>query len=260
MTKVLMFGATGGCGNQTLLRLLEDGVHVTVIVRDESRLSLPVQGHKNLTVVVAPDGHLGMPLGQYIIGCDAVISTLGHNLTFSGICGPPKRLCSDTTQKVCAVIRDLEPEVPIKFIFISTEGVDSPDGTDPKRSICERITLCLLWLLLPPHADNMAVLDVIQSEVSGDRNPYVEFCAVRPSDLIHGELTPGGFSVHENLQNGIFNGTRPSTRANVGRFMANLVTKPEVWEQWKNKFPHLLDCHVAEGEVEMKMDKEYDHV
>lgn len=48
------------------------------------------------------------------------------------------------------------------------------------------------------------------------------------------------YTVHETLQNGLFNaGT--TTRANVGHFMADLVTDQIVWSQWKGKFPQIID-------------------
>ena len=51
------------------------------------------------------------------------------------------------------------------------------------------------------------------------------------------------FTFHETLQNGLFNaGT--TRRANVGVFMADLVTKSGLWETWKNKFPHILDVGI----------------
>ena len=39
-------------------------------------------------------------------------------------------------------------------------------------------------------------------------------------------------------------------RANVGEFMADLATKPEVWAQWKNGYPHILDKAPAEAKPE----------
>ena len=76
-------------------------------------------------------------------------------------------------------------------------------------------------------------------QVSGSNNRFVDFVAVRPSDLIDGEET--SYTLHERLQNGIFNaGT--TTRANVGRFMADLVTDTQLWTEWKGKWPHILNA------------------
>ena len=100
----------------------------------------------------------------------------------------------------------------------------------------ERLLLGLLWLLLPPMTDNVNVVKFLSREAHA--NPHVDFCAPRPSDMVNGE--PGAFTLHATLQNGIFNAGR-TTRANVGQFMADLATKPEIWQQWKNSFPQILD-------------------
>ena len=56
--------------------------------------------------------------------------------------------------------------------------------------------------------------------------------------MIDGDERP--WRAFPTLQNGIFNaGT--TTRANVGAFMADLVTKAAVWAEWRNGYPHLLD-------------------
>ena len=69
-------------------------------------------------------------------------------------------------------------------------------------------------------------------------NPHFEFCAVRPSDL--SDAPASEYTLHAALQNGIFNGGGTS-RANVGAFMADLVTKPDVFAEWTNAFPHILN-------------------
>ena len=102
--------------------------------------------------------------------------------------------------------------------------------------LLERLLLFLLWLLLPPVGDNEAVLPYLHTEASA--NPAVDFVAVRPSDMIDGDERP--YSVFATLQNGIFNAGQ-STRANVGAYMADLVTKTELWTNWRNGYPQLLD-------------------
>ena len=151
--------------------------------------------------------------------------------------GFPRRLCRDSVRQLCRVAEQLQPPSPIRLIVISTEGVNRLDGADPPRSYSERLILALLWLRLPPHADNMAVVDVLHREARA--NPCVEFCALRPSDLIDGE--PGAYTAHATLQNGILNAGK-TTRANVGQFMAELVTEASTWAQWKNGFPQILDA------------------
>merc|ERR1712023_245941 len=99
-------------------------------------------------------------------------------MTRKGIWGHPRRLCVDSTRRVCEAIRQLAPETPIKYIVVSTEGVDKLDGSDPKRGLCERALLKLLEWTLPPMVDNMEVVRYLHKEVSGTKNPHVDFCAV----------------------------------------------------------------------------------
>ena len=241
MPKVLVLGATGGIGSKALLRLLERGVEVTVLVRSADRLPDAAKGHANLSIVTSVEGHLGVDLTDHVRGCDAVVSCLGHNLTRKGIWGKQGRwLCLDTTRAVLDTIGALRPSKPVKYIVVSTEGVDQPNGEDPKRGKMERFVLWLLKHLLPPHADNMATIAFLGNAPNSE---FVDFCAVRPSDLIDGEES--AYSLHATLQNGIFNAGQ-TTRANVGRFMADLVTEPSVWAKWKGCYPQLLN--VAAGE------------
>lgn len=84
--------------------------------------------------------------------------------------------------------------------------------------------------------------DYLHTEVS--KIPQVQYCAVRPDDLLDSEKKTEElpqFEVHEVLQNGLFN-AGVTTRANVGRFMADLVTESAVWHRWKGKFPQILDA------------------
>ena len=244
--KVLLFGGTGGCGSQALLSLLQRGIAVIVVVRSETRIPDTAKGHKLLTVVVETRGHLCMDrseLTEILRSCSHVISCCGHRMTFQGLCGAPRSLCTDTVKLVCELMEQLKPVSPLKLIVINTEGCDRLDGADPKRGCAERLLLSCLWCCIPPHRDNVGVMNYLSR--TGPSNPSIEFCIVRPSDLIDDEACE--FTLHETLQNGIFNaGT--TRRANVGGFMADLVTKAGLWETWKNKFPHILDVVVMKKE------------
>ena len=106
---------------------------MTAIVRSADRLPAGATGHKLLTVVVVPGGHLTLSdeamaghmrgeedgtryrdlaehserLSRYLAstpaGCDAVISALGHNLTLRGMYGEPRKLCTHTVSQLCRV-------------------------------------------------------------------------------------------------------------------------------------------------------------
>ena len=94
----------------------------------------------------------------------------------------------------------------------------------------------LLTMLLPPMSDNVQTSHYLYNRILGSK--YVEFCCVRPDDLIDADQTP--YTVHATLQNGLFNAAS-STRSNVGHFMADLVTEPNVWAQWRGKYPQVIN-------------------
>ena len=260
--KVLLLGATGGIGRHALARLLEHGVETTVIVRSADRLLVHdtcttarrAAGDQLLTVVVEPRGHLALDAAawqEHVRGCDAVISCLGHNLSFRGIWGAPRRLCAETTRVVCEAVRALAPPAPVKYIVVNTEGVDRLDGADPPRGWGERLVLWMLQKVLPPHADNMATLAYLTTEtLPAGKNPHVSFCAVRPSNLTDsGDGATSAYTLHATLQNGIFNAGE-TRRANVGAFMADLVSNPDLWAAWADTFPHILDDEVSAAAAE----------
>ena len=241
--RVLLLGATGGCGSQVLTRLLSRDVETTVIVRDEERLPEGAKANPLLRVIVEPRGHLALSNSDFadaIKTVDAVISCLGHTLTLSGVFGHPRRLCRDTTAAVFDAARALAPARPLKYIVVSTEGVDHPAGADAATLTRGSAERCLLWLLswaLPPHADNMSVVDYLHKEARG--NPHVEFVAVRPSDMV--DADESAYELHATLQNGIFDAGTTS-RANVGAFMADLATDKDVWDAWRGTYPQILDA------------------
>ena len=80
-----------------------------------------------------------------------------------------------TFPKVCEAIRSLAPEKPVKYIVVSTEGVDRPDGgADPERGRAERLVLWLLSKTLPPHADNVATVEYLHNEVRKGRRILIQ--------------------------------------------------------------------------------------
>eukprot|EP00400_MALV-I_sp_L67-5_P000504 gene504-597_t len=262
MTKVLMFGATGGCGRQALIRLLERGVFVTVVVRDASRLpklsveSPSSKGYKLLTVKVVPEGHLHMTSQEYldlVEDMDAVILALGHTMSCKGIFGGPFHLCENSVKKVCDAIDHTKPKKKVKLIVISTEGVDIPNKheeksfyghSDMKRPCPETCLLyCCLKMFLPPHRDNIGTMQWVRENLDTKENAhlrkYIDFCLVRPSNLVDAEQSE--YMMHKTLQSGIFAKGVTTSRANAGDFMANCVTDESVWSEWKNSYPHVLD-------------------
>lgn len=140
---------------------------------------------------------------------------------------------------------------PIKYIVISSPASGGAHGVlsdgDPPRSCGERTMLSLLEKLVPPHRDNVMNAQFLETQMPGreSMNSYMEICVLRPDDLVNisdvkNKGTVGEYTVHEDLQYGLFN-AGVTSRENVGRFMADLLTDVQLWEQWKGKFPQVLD-------------------
>jgi putative NADH-flavin reductase len=73
---ITIFGATGRVGNEVLRRALNDGLHVTTLVRTPSKLT----AHQNLTILEG-DIRDAAVVNHAIEGADAVFSAIGTDKT-----------------------------------------------------------------------------------------------------------------------------------------------------------------------------------
>ena len=100
MKRMLILGASGTTGRLLVEILLQKGVEVIAIVRHANSLINSVGPHQNLRIVETSISD--MPeneLAKYIKECEAVLCCLGHNLTFKGVFGHPRRLVTDAIKK-----------------------------------------------------------------------------------------------------------------------------------------------------------------
>ena len=198
-----------------------------------TRFPKAVLEHLNVTVVEASILDLSdEQMAELVKGCDAVVSCLGHVVSFKGIFGEPKKLCADATRRLCNAIEASRPTSPTKFILMNTVAVPDPDLRE-QRTWFERCVLTLLRCLIPPQGDNEAAAEYLHAAVSRE-NKHLEWCSVRPASLIDGEVFP--YDITEFPVTSIFTG-RPTTRANVAHFMTKLIGDNELWSAWKFKRP-----------------------
>ena len=238
MTTVLVAGATGNTGRPLVEQSLALGHTVRVIVRSRQRLPAAVLEHPNIEVIEASILDLSdEQMGELVKGCDAVVSCLGHVISFKGIFGAPRKLCTEASRRLCAAIESSRPSSPTKFILMNTVGVPNPDLHE-KRSWFERGVLTLLRWLIPPHNDNETAAQHLHETV-GKQSEYLEWCSVRPDSLINAEVSP--YDVTESPVTGLFTG-RPTTRSNVARFMTQLIEDEALWDTWKFKMPVIMNA------------------
>lgn len=232
--KILVVGATGATGRLLVKDLLDRGEKVTVVVRSAEKLN-ELPDTKNLTVVQAAVLDLSdEKLAELVQGCDAVASCLGHNLTFKGVYGKPRRLVADATRRLCAAIGANNPAKPVKFVLMNTSGVRNRDLHE-RLSFAEQIVLALLRALLPPYTDNIEAAEFLRTQI-GQHHPLIEWTAVRPDNLTD-EDRVSPYTVHPSpIRSALFNPGKVS-RINVARFMAELICDINTWKRWKGQMP-----------------------
>jgi nucleoside-diphosphate-sugar epimerase len=215
-------------------QLLARGHRVRAIARSE-RLPESFKSREHLSLITA--SILGLSdaelIGQ-VNGCDAVASCLGHNLTWKGVFGHPRRLVAESTRRLCEAIRASRSAKPVKFVLMNTAGNSNRD-LDESLSLPERSVIALLRVLLPPHADNEAAADYLRVEV-GQHDRAIEWAVVRPDNLVNEERVTA-YEVHPSpTRSAIFNAGSTS-RINVGHFMAELIADDGIWQRWKGQMP-----------------------
>ncbi|MCB8983751.1 MAG: SDR family oxidoreductase [Ardenticatenaceae bacterium] len=231
----LIVGASGATGRLLTEELLNRGQCVKVIVRSPDKLPTAIKNHDNLSVVQASVLDLSdAELAQHVKGCDAVASCLGHNMTFKGIYGQPRKLVTEATRRLCEAVRANRPEKPIKFVLMNTVGNRNRDLNEP-ISLAQKGVIGLLRLFLPPQADNEQAAEYLRSKV-GQNDKQIEWAVVRPDSLLdEDEFT--AYNVYPSpIRSAIFDPGQTS-RINVGHFMADLITEDDIWRQWQGQMP-----------------------
>ena len=204
-------------------------------MRSSDRLPKSIRENPNFAVIEASILELSdQEMAEHVRGCSAVASCLGHNLSFKGMFGHPRHLVTDATRRLCTAIKANQSDQRTKFVLMNTTGVKNRD-LDEQVSMAQSFVIGLLRLCLPPHADNEDAADYLRTEI-GQNNKAVEWVAVRPDGLIDRDAVTE-YELHPSpTRSAIFDAGKTS-RINVGHFMADLITNPEVWLHWKGQMP-----------------------
>lgn len=235
---ILVVGASGATGRLVVEQLLNKGQKVKAMLRSPEKFP-EFMNSKDLTVISASVLELNdEALKQHVQGCQAVVSCLGHNLTFKGIYGQPRRLVTDATRRLCNAIEANKPENATKYVLMNTTGNRNRDLHEP-ISFAEKCVFALVRLLLPPQVDNEKAADYLRTTLKN--NTWVEWCAVRPDGLID-EKNVSPYQIHPSpTRSAIFNAGKIS-RINVAHFMAELITNNETWNKWKGQMPVIYNA------------------
>jgi len=231
--ETLVVGATGMTGRFVVKFLLEKNHKVRIIVRSPQKLEgfLPAET-PNLTVINASLLDLSdAQMAEHVSKCDTIVQCLGHTMNCTGICCPPRDLCTQAVRRLCAAAGGR-----CRFILMNTTGVSNPDE-DKARGCCDGCLLCCLRWCIPPHYDNETAVQCLLEEVGKD-GP-LEWVVVRPDDLIDDEVSE--YTVLASPPPSLTDG-KISTRANVAQFMVDLLTQEDLWGQWKFRMPVIINA------------------
>ncbi len=231
-TTTLILGATGNTGRRLVEQLLDQQQNVKAVVRSKERFHEIIPESNNLHVIEGAVLDLkDEDFQDAVKGCDAVVSCLGHNMTFKGMYGQPRKLCTDAIKRVCEVIQ--AGENPTKVVLMGSNGVANPNGMDNVRPFGERALISCLRVCVPPVKDNEDAAAFLSKEIGKDKEK-IEWVVVRPDDLIEGEVSD--YEVLKIPGAGLFGGGQ-TTRANVAHFMSDLILNDDTWKKWLFEMP-----------------------
>ena len=211
------------------------GRTVKVLVRPNSNVPSAWNGNDHIIITRGLVNALTVEeMAHLLADCEAVASCLGHNLSWKGIYGKPRKLVTDAVKLVGAAIESSDPKLPVRLVLMNTAGNRNRDLNE-RISFGQKLAIGLIRLLLPPHTDNEKAADYLRVNV-GQNHQSIEWVAVRPDNLTNEEeVTP--YEAHASpTRSALFNPGKTS-RTNVGHFMAKLMADNTLWNQWKGQMP-----------------------
>ena len=233
--KTLVVGASGATGKLLVEQLLQKGLPVKAIVRNTASIEDLTSTYDQLDVMTG--SLLDIPneeLNDYVRDCNAIASCLGHNLTFKGIYGKPRRLVTDAVRKLTQIVTKQARSERVKYVLMNTTG-NQNKHINEKVSTGQSIVIGILRGILPPQPDNEQAAEYLWGEIGHD-NPHVEWVTVRPDGLIDEDSVSEYELYPSPTRDPIFNAGKTS-RINVAAFMAELIADDHLWAKWKGQWP-----------------------
>ena len=236
---VLVVGASGTTGKLLVEQLLSRGSEVRAVLRSRAGLPEALRNHDRLSMIQANLLDLDeRDLQKLTEGCSTAASCLGHNMTLSGVFGPPYRLVTEATRRLTKALKANTREKPARFLLMNSAGNRNRDLPEPV-TIGHWAAIGLIRLLVPPHADNEQAANFLRLDI-GQNDTAVEWCVVRPDTLTDEPASTTYQVCASPTRSAIFDPGRTS-RLNVARFMADLITDDTTWTRWRGQMPVVYD-------------------
>lgn len=185
--KILVFGATGGVGQQFVKLALEEGHEVTAFVRTPTKLTI---SHPQLTVIQG-DALDQVATAKAIENQDAVVSCLGTN-------GLKKSNLLE--QMVKNIVDGMKSNGISRIVYTASAGIDKEIP-----GLSGKIVMMLLKNALEDH----------RNAVNYIKSNHLYYTIARPMSLNNDELN----STYRETFEGIPSGSRSISRASVAHFL-----------------------------------------
>ena len=232
--KILVLGATGKTGRLLVKQLQQYKCEVSIIVRNKKGLDKSIFDENKIQII--EDNILEMPrikLLELLENCDAVVSCLGHNLSFKGIYGKPRKLVTNSIKRVCDVHDCLKNKKPLKLILMNSAGNINYDENE-KVSFFHNFLLSIIRFLIPPHLDNETAANYLR--INMKNNSLLQWVVIRPDNLINKENV-SSYCIYISPTRSALLDAGQTSRINVANFMTKLIFEDNLWQKWKGKMP-----------------------
>ncbi|WP_370932481.1 NAD(P)-dependent oxidoreductase [Amycolatopsis sp. cg13] len=194
--KITVLGASGRIGGLAVREALARGWHVTAVVRDPARLTVPAHPRLDVAVHTLTDPRLA----DAVTGRDAVVLALGPTDL------KPTTVNSDGTRSVVSALRGSQT----RFVVVSASGLPAPGDALFSRLLLKP----LLGAVLRNGYADLQRMETILHEA-----PEVRWTIVRPTRLTD---KPARARVRSQVGADV-RGSYQISRANVARFLLDAV-------------------------------------
>lgn len=212
-TRIALLGATGLTGQRLMAQALQQGHHVTAIVRSPSKVQIQ---HENLKVIQG-DVFSTESLKDAFVGHDAVMSCLGFT--------PQEVTAYGDSAK--AIVEAMRQAGVGRFIAMTAWYTDVDSQANAPRFV--------RWILLPMIRPILASMRVMEQFLCTECSD-INYTVVRPPGLKNEPPTDKEIEVVEGMfvpvQDSGWLGTKGSqvSRGDVARFMLQVLTS-HTWDR-----------------------------
>jgi putative NADH-flavin reductase len=229
----LVIGASGATGKNVVNILLKNNHNVKVIIRQNSNIPDNWNDNNKITIIYKNISEITISeMKEIIKDCQNIVSCLGHNLSFKGIYGKPRKLVTNSVKICCDAI--VQNNQTTKFILMNTAGNKNHDLNE-KTTFLENIILYLIRNLLPPHSDNENAAEYLRMQI-GKNNNLIEWVVVRPDTLLEDDKVTE-YQLNTSPTTSAILKPGKTSRINVADFMVRLIIDNNLWKNWKGQMP-----------------------